>query len=233
MLKTSMPKKLIVDIETVGCNFDALDDVSKEYLLKNASSEEEMEAEKSMLALSPLTGEIAAIGMLEDDTDSGAVYFQSPGTDMEPMKEGDIKYVADTEEGILKRFWEVMGNYSQIITFNGRGFDAPFLILRSAIHKIRPTKDLMPYRYSNTSSHLDLYDHLTFYGSARRKMSLHMCCTAFGIKSPKEAGVSGAEVGDLFKDGKYLDIARYCVGDLYATKELYEYWNKYIKFSSK
>lgn len=228
-----MPKKLIVDIETVGCDFDALDDVSKEYLLKYAGTEEEIEAEKNGLALSPLTGEIAAIGMLETDTDNGAVYFQSPGVEMEPAKEGDIKYFADTEEGILKRFWEVMEKYSQIITFNGRGFDAPFLMIRSAVHKIRPPKNIMPYRYSDTSAHLDLYDHLTFYGSARRKFSLHMCCTAFGIKSPKAEGVSGQDVAELFKEGKYLDIAHYCVRDLHATKELFEYWDRFIRFSNK
>jgi DNA polymerase elongation subunit (family B) len=233
MLKTSMQKRLIVDIETIGCDFDSLDEISQEYILKNAETDEERQKEKDRLALSPLTGEIVAIGMLEADSNSGAVYFQSPDTEMEPLKEGEIKYVADTEEGILKRFWEVMGKYNQIITFNGRGFDAPYLILRSAIHKIRPTKDLMPYRYSNTSTHLDLYDHLTFYGSARRKCSLHMCCTAFGIKSPKEEGVTGNEVGELFKEKQYLDIAKYCVRDLHATKELYEYWDRYIKFSSK
>jgi DNA polymerase elongation subunit (family B) len=228
-----MSKKLIVDIETVGCDFDSLDDTSKEYLLKNAETEDEIQAEKDGLALSPLTGEIVAIGMLNPDTGNGAVYFQSPGSEQKEIKEDGIEFVSDTEEGILKKFWEAAKHYDQIITFNGRGFDAPYLIIRSAIHKIKPTKDLMPYRYSNSSSHLDLYDHLTFYGSARRKFSLHMCCTAFGIKSPKAEGVSGQDVAELFKEGKYLDIARYCVGDLYATKELYEYWDKYIKFSGK
>ncbi len=126
-------------------------------------------------------------------------------------------------------FWEAVRHYDQIITFNGRGFDAPFLIIRSSIHKIQPTKELMPNRYN--LAHVDLLDLLTFYGAVRRKFSLHMWCKAFGIKSPKEEGVTGYEVSDLFKQQQYLTIAKYCVGDLFATKELYKYWDKYVRFN--
>jgi hypothetical protein len=37
-------------------------------------------------------------------------------------------------------------------------------------------------------------------------------------------------VGKYFREGKYLDIARYNAGDLRATKELYEYWRDYLRF---
>jgi hypothetical protein len=224
-----MSKKIIIDIETIGRDFESFDEISKEYILKYAETEEEIKAAKEGLGFSPLTGEIIAIGMLNPDTNNGAVYFQSPEVLQEPLKENGIEYIADTEAGILRRFWEAVKYYDQIITFNGRGFDAPFLILRSAIHKIQPTKDLMPNRYN--LSHVDLLDVLTFYGSVKRKYSLHMWCKAFGIKSPKEEGISGYEVAELFKHKQYLTIAKYCVGDLYATKELFEYWDKYIKFS--
>ncbi len=53
---------------------------------------------------------------------------------------------------------------------------------------------------------------------------------AFGIKSPKAEGITGDDVGPLFKDKKFLEIAKYNVGDLKATKELYDYWNNYIRF---
>jgi len=224
-----MSKKIVIDIETVGRDFESLDEISKEYLLKYADTEDDVRAAKEGLGFSPLTGEIVAIGMLNPDTNNGAVYFQSPEVLQEPLKENGIEFIPDTEAGILRRFWEAVRHYDQIITFNGRGFDAPFLILRSAIHKIKPTKDLVPNRYS--LSHVDLIDVLTFYGSVRRKFSLHMWCRAFGIKSPKEDGVSGYEVRDLFLQREYLTIAKYCVGDLYATKELFEYWNEYVRFS--
>jgi uncharacterized protein YprB with RNaseH-like and TPR domain len=225
-----MSKKLVIDIETIGTDFDSMDDISKEYILKFADTEDDIRAAKEGLGLSPLTAEIVAIGMLNPDSNRGAVYYQSPDVPQESLEEDGIEYAADTEEGILRRFWDTVKHYDQIITFNGRGFDAPFLILRSAIHAIKPTKELMPNRYN--ISHTDLIDVLTFYGAVRRKFSLHMWCRAFGIKSPKEEGVTGYEVPQLFKEQQYLTIAKYCVGDLYATKELFEYWNKYVKFTS-
>jgi hypothetical protein len=225
-----MSKKIIIDIETIGKDFESFDEISKEYILKYAETEEEIQAAKEGLGFSPLTGEIVAIGMLNPDTDRGAVYFQAPEVLQEPLEKDGIEYVPDTESGILRRFWDAVRYYDQIITFNGRGFDAPFIIMRSAIHRIRPTKDLMPNRYS--LAHIDLLDLLTFHGAVRRKFSLHMWCKAFGIKSPKEDGVTGYEVAELFKKREYLKIAEYCVRDLYATKQLYEYWDKYIRFNS-
>ena len=230
MLKNLMPKRVVIDIETIGRDFESFDDMSKEYLLKYAETEEEIKEAKDRLSFSPLTGEIVAIGMLASDNKNGKVFFQAPQNLPWPIEENGIQFIADTEAGILKRFWDEVKNYDQIITFNGRAFDAPFIILRSAILKIKSTKDLMPSRY-NSISHFDLFDQLTFFGSVRRKFSLHMCCKAFGIKSPKDEGITGLEVKDLFKAGKYIEIAKYCVRDLYATKELFEYWDKYVRLS--
>lgn len=226
-----MPKRVVIDIETIGREFESLDDISKEYILRYAETDEAIKTAKESLGFSPLTGEIVAIGMLDPDSDKGAVYFQSPEVLQEPLKEDGIDLIPDTETGILRRFWNNVKNYDQIITFNGRGFDAPFIILRSAILKIKPTKDLMPNRYSSTS-HIDLLDQLTFYGSVRRKFSLHMWCKAFGIKSPKEEGITGYEVSHLFKEKRYIEIGRYCIGDLYATKKLFQYWEQYVRFPS-
>jgi hypothetical protein len=78
--------------------------------------------------------------------------------------------------------------------------------------------------------HIDLQDQLAFYGAVRRKGNLHLYCNAFGIRSPKSEGVSGDDVGRLFKNREYRQIAEYNSWDLIATAELYERWEKYIKF---
>ncbi len=106
--------------------------------------------------------------------------------------------------------------YDQIITFNGRSFDCPFILIRSAVHKIKPSRDLMPNRYNG--SHIDLLDQLTFYGASRRKFSLDMWCRTFGIKSPKSGGITGDDVKKLYTSGKYIDLAKYCLGDLEGDK---------------
>lgn len=220
--------RIIVDIETVGFDFNVFDAKSQEYLLKYAKTEEEKIEIKKNTALHPFTGEVVAIGMLNPDTMKGCVLFQNNGQKTEKFDEEGIAYEAGAEKEILEKFWERVKTYNQVITFNGRSFDAPYLSIRSALNKVRPTKNLMGYRY-NHNEHCDLLDQLTFYGASRR-YTLDFCAKVFGIKSSKDEGVDGSMVGDLYKTGKYLDIARYCYRDLVTTKELYEYWDKYLRF---
>jgi hypothetical protein len=221
--------RVIFDIETVGKDFGSLDRATQEYLLRYAETEDEKEEIKDRLSFYPLTGEIVTIGLLDPDTQKGKVFFQTSGDPLLPFEEEGIRYETGTEKEILEKFWDVIKGYNQFITFNGRSFDCPFILIRSAFHRIKPKKDLMPSRYNET--HIDLLDQLTFYGASRRKFNLDMWCKTFGIKSPKEGGITGFEVKELFKAGRYLDIAKYCVGDLRATRELLQYWETYIKFS--
>ncbi len=227
-----MSPRLIFDIETIGKDFESLDEKSKEFILEFAETPEEEVEKKENLVFSPLTGEIVAIGILNPDTDKGAVYFRDGTNKLQREMEKNIQYVpCATEKEILKEFWDTAQLYDQFITFSGHNFDCPYLTIRSAINKIRPTKKLMGYRFTKGQDlHIDLYDQLTNFGAMREgRKNLHMWCRAFGIKSSKSDGVTGDNVGELFKNKKYIDIARYCANDLFATKELFEYWDKYIK----
>ena len=222
--------RILFDIETAGFDFDSLEEPIREYLLKWAETEAEESEVRQSLSFYPLTGEIVAIGMLNPDTGKGAVFFQNNSAPLLPFEEEGIRYEAGNERDIIQRFWETIKSYNQFITFNGRAFDCPFLMIRSAVHKIRPVRDLMPNRYGET--HIDLLDQLTFYGASRRKFSLDMWCRTFGIKSPKEGGITGYDVKDLYRSGRGLEIAKYCAGDLKATAELHSVWENYIRFSN-
>lgn len=239
-----MPK-LIFDIETVGENFDELDKPTQDsltyWIKKEAESEDEyqrsLEELKNRLGFSPLTGEIVAIGVLDYERDKAVVYFQASNSDISESEEGDVKFKPMTEKEMLANFWDGAQNYQEFISFNGRSFDAPFLMIRSALHQIKPTKDLMFNRYLSSQKfdckHVDLFDQLTFYGSLRRKGGLHLWSRAFAVESPKAKGVTGDDVGRLFEEGKFLEIAKYNLGDLYATKKLYDYWQKYLNFNNR
>ena len=222
--------RVIFDIETVGADFDTLEPAVQEYLVKWAESEEEKERIRESLSFYPLTGEIVAIGMLNPDTNKGAVFFQAIGEMPLPFEEDGIRYECSSEKEILEKFWNTVRAYDQIVTFNGRAFDCPFIIIRSAVNGVKPTRDLMPYRYG-VNSHIDLFDQLSFYGAAKKKFPLDMWCRTFGIKSPKADGITGYDIKDLFRAGRHIDIARYCAGDLKATKEVLSVWENYIKFS--
>ncbi len=238
----SNTQKLVIDIETVGEDFDSLDLTTQEsltqWIRKESESEEEyasaLEELKNRLGFSALTGEVVAIGVLDYHKDQGVVYFQAPGEKQKELTEEGVTFKAMSEKDMLQKFWEGARQYEYFITFNGRSFDIPFLMIRSAIHGIRPSKDLMRGRYlyqqKPDAIHIDLYDQLTFYGAVRRKGGLHLWSRAFGIESPKSGGVTGDDVGRLFSEKKFLDIARYNVGDLRATKALYEKWETYLNF---
>jgi 3'-5' exonuclease len=220
--------KVIVDIETIGFDFETFSEKNQEYLLKYAESEDKREEVKKRTGLYPFTGEIVTIGMLNPETMKGSVLFQDKGKKIEKFEEDGMIYETGTEKEILEKFWQKVASFNQVITFNGRGFDAPYLMLRSAIHEIRSTKNLMGYRY-DSQIHCDLMEQFTFYGAVR-KYNLDFYAKAFGIKSSKDEGIDGSMIGDLYKEGKYLEVARYCFRDLVTTKGIYEYWEKYLKF---
>src|SRR5437868_5872955 len=135
--------QLIFDIETIGEDFDSLDyttqDVLTRWLKQTSHTDAEYEAAlkdiKAGLGFSPLTGEIVAIGVIDGEKDQGCVYFQAPDKRLEDFEENNIKYRCMTEKEMLKKFWELAIHYDEFVTFNGRSFDVPFLIVRSAINK--------------------------------------------------------------------------------------------------
>ncbi len=234
---------LVFDIETVGEDFDALDETSQEVLTRwikrEAESGENYTAAladlKNGMGFSPLTGQIVAIGILDVERQKSAVYFQaSPKGQEENFEEGDCKFEVMTEKAMLQKFWDVVEKYDTFVTFNGRAFDVPFLMVRSALFGIRPSKNLLANRYLNyhpsNARHIDLLDQLTFYGAMRKKGSLHLWCRAFGIESPKAQGVDGDDVKALYDHGKSADIARYNARDLQATAALYGRYVDFLQF---
>jgi len=224
-------KSIVFDIETVGVDFESLDEISQNYFLKFADSEQKKQEVNQSLSFYPLTAKIIAIAMLEVETQKGAVYFENRGKENVRLQEQGIHYISATEKEILLFFWRQLRRYDQFVTFNGRIFDCPFIMLRSAMHQIRAEKNLMPYRY-NSSIHIDLADQLSFYDALRRKFPLHMWCKAFGIPSSKEDGICGLEVKEYYQNERYLDIARYCLKDVRVTKDIYLAWKKCLSFSA-
>jgi DNA polymerase elongation subunit (family B) len=234
---------LVFDIETVGEDFDAMDETTQEiltwWLKKQSLADSEYEAQlaelKDGLGFSPLTGSIVAIGVLDLEKDKGCVYFQAPGETIADFEEEGIKYKALSEKEMLQAFWDGAKQYQTFVTFNGRAFDVPFLMVRSAVQGVKPSKDLMSNRYLSSqkydAKHVDLFDQLSFYSAVRKPGNLHMWCRAFGIDSPKADGVSGDDVKMLFDEKRFTDIARYNVRDIRATGALYQKWREYFSFT--
>jgi 3'-5' exonuclease len=187
------------------------------------------------LGLSPLTGEIVSIAVYNPDTKKGAVYYQAPGKKIKDFTKQGVKFVRTDEKGILENFWSIAEKYDEFVTYNGQSFDFPFIITRSAVHRIRPTKNAMSNRYYRSqdlkAKHVDLMDQITFYGAVANRPKLHLVCRAFGIPSPKNGGVAGGDVAKLFAKGYYQEIAEYNLRDVIATAAVYKIWRRYFKFN--
>jgi len=211
---------VVFDIETAGHSWDSLDDAQKTYLQKNARTEEERERLPETLSLWPLTGKIIVVAMLNPESGRGRIWYEkTDGRAEETAADGRFKIVGDAEPVLLAEFWKAMRRFQRFVTFNGRGFDGPFLMLRSAALGVPVTRNLVGYRYS-LRPHTDLLEAITFFG-ASRKWNLDFACKAFGVASPKEQGMDGFSVGPFYRAGRLREIALYCRRDVEATAALF------------
>jgi len=237
MIDISKRKALAFDLEVAAFDFESYDEETQTYLTKFAKDEEEKKQAIENLVFNPFTSQLVAIGMLDLNEDKGCVLINTEaGTEIESEKE-NINYICKSEKEILEIFWKTLKEkgYNFFITFNGREFDCPFIMLRSFQLGIEPTKNLMAGGDFNFREyHIDLLKELTFNRhsptGARRKFSLDFYCKQLGIESPKSNGVKGEMVAGLYKNKEYKVIADYCIGDVFATAELFNKWNSILHF---
>lgn len=218
----------IIDIETIPQDLNTMSESIRQQILKYSETPEDIERTKAQMALWAPTNRIISIGVLEVKTGRGAVYYQDNGKKTIPFRDGNIIYRSGTEKEILERFWRVMQKANRFVTFNGRSLDCPVLMLRSAFLGVRPSKNLMPYRYSS-DIHIDLQEQLSFY-HATKFFTLDMYCQAFGI-TVRNVGISGHDMKAEYEHGEYARIARHCASHLVATRELYLHWRDFLAFS--
>lgn len=217
------------DMETVGMPFDDIDEATQDYLTLRTQRklvregrpvEEARDVARDTMGLSPGTGRIISIAMVNQDTEQGAILVEGEGGWAETAPEEPRIFKGDEAE-MLREFWKVMAHFGRVVTYHGRGFDVPFAYIRSALHGIKPGRSLLGNRFS-INEHCDLAEVLTFFGAAQERFSLDYWCRRFGVTSPKVGGVDGSKVGEMYAAGKIDEIAEYCLRDARATGRLYK-----------
>ena len=229
--------KLVFDIETSALPMERFDEAQQEYLFRECERIPDPEARavrhaeiQQQFNLWPLTAQVVCIAMLHAETSRGQVLFTAEDYEEPEGEAGPVEYVPCLDEAeLLTAFWDVAKHYETVITFNGRGFDVPFLYLRSALMNVPITrKDWLGYRYQ-TDPHCDLAEQFTFYNvsgreGAARRFNLDFYCKVFGIESPKSHGVSGRDVNQMLAENRQREVAEYCLRDVQATVLLYHVW---------
>ncbi len=237
------------DIETSALPLELFDEAQQEYLFRETEKIDDAIAKEAkrgeitrFMSLWPFTSQVVCIAMLNaeslrgqtlyvsDDFEDGA--DESPLAASKPGEDGPVKFIPFADETeLLTQFWEAAKNFNSVVTFNGRGFDVPFIYLRSALLNVPISKkNWLGYRYA-TEPHCDLAEQLTFYSvsgrdGAARRFNLDFYCKAFGIESPKSHGVTGSDVTTMLAEKKFREIAEYCLRDVRATVELYKIWKE-------
>ncbi|MBT8387714.1 MAG: ribonuclease H-like domain-containing protein [Ignavibacteria bacterium] len=226
-------RKIIFDIETCAYPFESLSESQQEYLLRYAEKETDPDKKQLQIdeairytSLYPLTAKCIAIGIFDVEKQKSFVYYESDEKEEWNCEDDKVHYKGLLEKEMLQSFWKIVEVTDKVISFNGRNFDLPFLTVRSAMLKVKPTKNLIKGRY-DTKVHIDLLEQFTYYGLTR-KFNLDFYCQAFGIESPKTKEISGMEVKNLYKAGRVKDIATYCSHGIFATYQLYKIWEEYL-----
>jgi len=225
-------RRIVFDIETCAYPFESLAESQREYLLRYADKESDPEKRQMMIddairytSLYPYTSKCIVIGIYDVEKEKSYVYYESDKKEEWNSEDGKVHYKGLPENEMLESFWRIAKRIDQFITFNGRNFDVPFLMMRSAMLEVKVSKNLMGYRYGD--EHIDLLEQFTFYGLTR-KFNLDFYCQSFGIESPKSKDISGMEVKNLYEAGRIKDIAIYCSKDINATFQLYKIWEEFL-----
>lgn len=112
-----------------------------------------------------------------------------------------------------------MNPKTRFVSFNGVGFDTPYLEKRSIINGVKPSNLLMeshlePWKVTQ----LDLSK--IWKGNAFYPDSLVAVATALGLPSPKDA-LDGSQVSTAFYEGRLDEIVKYCLKDVETTARVY------------
>ena len=213
---------LVFDIETVPAqDRRELPSTVGESLVKFAEYKE-MES-SALMGMSPFFGKVVSLAFGEGETDLEdqritALVVPPEGREdaefpenIRPMSEADL----------LRAFWSLASAARTVVTYNGRGFDVPFIVNRSLIHRIPSRVDLLSNRYS-LRPHLDLLQVLR-HGSYKSggPTTLDVVCWALGIESPK-GKMDGSMVAPAYDRGEIEEIARYNLADVRATTAVYQ-----------
>ena len=130
------------------------------------------------------------------------------------------------ERQTLLDFWAATVMHDgKVVTWNGRGFDLRFILIRSLVQNVAPT--LAPaiirswFKRYVYDYHMDckmaLTDWSTNYVTGE---GLDEWSTALGLPG-KTDGITGADVYPMYLAGKHQEIADYCMADVAATREIY------------
>ncbi|MFK7743121.1 MAG: ribonuclease H-like domain-containing protein [Planctomycetota bacterium] len=219
-------RTLVFDIETVpALDRRELPSTVAEALSDNAAKKEMDTA--AVMGMSPFFGKVVSIAVGDGDAEPGSDADQVTVLAVPPEGFELDQILPDgkcppwlrlmSEADLLRAFWALASKAECVVSYNGRGFDVPFVVTRSLIHGIPARVDLVSSRWS-LKPHLDLFELVSQRGRGPSK--LDVVCWALGIESPKGV-MDGSMVAPAYERGEIVKIAEYNAHDVRATSAVY------------
>lgn len=210
--------RIAFDIETVpATDRRGLPQTVAESLARAA---ERMDSDESkVMSLSPFFGKVISLAVADAEAETPEVTVFAVPLDGQSLDGAPPWIRPVTEVQLLQAWWSLAAAAETVISFNGRGFDVPFLVSRSLVHGIPARVDLLSHRYS-LRPHLDLYRALTHGERSLGPTNLDVVCWALGIGSPKEH-MDGSMVAPAYARGDIVKVAEYNAQDVRATIDVY------------
>ena len=126
---------------------------------------------------------------------------------------------------MTRLFWQGWSHYQQptLVSFNGRGYDLPILeqaafrygLPLSAWFNVEDKSFEQARNRYNLSSHLDLHDLLSNFGTSRIVGGLNLLANLLG--KPGKTNLDGSKVQDLWDAGEKQMVNDYCRCDVLDT----------------
>ena len=216
---------LVFDIETVPAVDPLAVPDSVGAAIERAAARHDGDQGKAM-GLSPYFGKIVSLALGDGESPDSPVSVLA----VPPVGREADEYPAwvrpMSEAQLLRSFWHLADMADIVVTFNGRGFDVPFLVTRSLILGVPARVDLVSSPFS-LRPHLDLYRLLGHGRGGLGGTSLDVACWALGIESPKGA-MDGSMVAPTYARGDIESIATYNAADVRATAAVYRHLRDHL-----
>lgn len=143
----------------------------------------------------------------------GRIFCISYAIDDQP-----IDCLSGDEPTMLVKFWQIAENCDLFVGHNILDFDLRFIMQRSIINQIKPTKNISLARYRSNP----VYDIMCEWAvwNTYDKISLNDLALALGIPSPK-GELDGSKVNEYYQAGRHEEICRYCNADVETVRAIY------------
>ncbi len=107
-----------------------------------------------------------------------------------------------------------------IVGHNVAAFDLQFLLQRYMVNKVNPHPIIARAAQARPWESDKVYDTMIQFAGVGNRVSLDKLLLAFGMEG--KGDITGKDVWPMWKAGKHLEIAEYCLDDVRKTREVYK-----------